>query len=849
MAESSRESQHSLLGEEDVGTATHHHSWSSVSSSSYISIPSHERNLSFSEEVFREVGLGISNSADDDTLPLCGKSESVQSTSQATVTPSLSTTPSILKSAQETPVFSQQHTPSFQTPNCPSRSTVLQKRFSWISVTIFFLAIWSTVLSGVYLAVAIRKPRWTTIGVSLSLSTVNLLCAFFAKTIELSYVTICVAFLGQALSRRALMKESRGISIADMSMRAWIMQPGSMIVHWETLRYSALSFLGAIALIATIVAMLYTTAAEALVSPKLSLGPVESTILWGKVYTSFGNPFYLQKNCQTPIQLSMDPDSRNQTCLEMEHVGSSYHNYQQWIATWADLVNSGNNMSDQLRLRPQPSGSLWDNTTITGSWIEIQNMTEQSDNYGRMVNNITMAFPHGGIPIAAMDSKNEIRQPQDASGEGKYNIEASVPSPAVNVLCVGMSKSDLDPLVYSSWPNANFNATTWSEDPPDDIPPMPSWLNRTNVDSIFGFGEKYGQRPPVFGTFPEANNTILNTTGVSPANAIYLIGKPSVSNPEYVMCAIRAKLTGVCSTKYDAASSGASLSTNCENVTNKLQYDLNEANFIEGWWASDWKNVAADWGIALSLGSGITTSQASNDRLLMQMMPAHNNATDTYSLDPYLPSVAEALAVMAGSTLILSTLNSPFVQGWNYSEADGSDCDMLSTPTYQHFTASLQAMSYSSGGTQRWQGVFYVVLSFAFLTSAICLGFIIIEARGHQVTDFTEPQNLFSLAMNSPHSSKLEGACGCGPLGHQLKERWYIGMEEDHAHYYIRAKADRARLESKSPEPAGDPASGSGYERLNMLDIDDSSTLKTVSPAVKEFRRVSASKTLLAKFY
>lgn len=47
-------------------------------------------------------------------------------------------------------------------------------------------------------------------------------------------------------------------------MRAWIMQPGSMIVHWETLRYSALTFLGAIALVATFVAMLYTTAAEAL---------------------------------------------------------------------------------------------------------------------------------------------------------------------------------------------------------------------------------------------------------------------------------------------------------------------------------------------------------------------------------------------------------------------------------------------------------------------------------------------------------------------------------------------------------------------------------------------------------
>jgi hypothetical protein len=49
-----------------------------------------------------------------------------------------------------------------------------------------------------------------------------------------------------------------------MSMRTWIMQPGSLIVHWETVRYSALTVLGLITLTATVVAMLYTTAAEAL---------------------------------------------------------------------------------------------------------------------------------------------------------------------------------------------------------------------------------------------------------------------------------------------------------------------------------------------------------------------------------------------------------------------------------------------------------------------------------------------------------------------------------------------------------------------------------------------------------
>ncbi|KAJ5637588.1 hypothetical protein N7490_007467 [Penicillium lividum] len=829
----SRESQRSLLTEEDLVTLRPHQSWNPLGRFSpepdfayalgLYDTPARE---SFSEEVLREVGLGIHND-NGDTLPVRENRESFISEQSQ---PSQPTTPGWLKTPQET-ASSTPHLPS-----CPSRSQVLQRRFGWVPISIFVLAFYATVFSGVYLAVAFWKPRWSNVGsgAPLAASTANLLCAFFAKTIELAYVTICVAFLGQVLSRRAMTTESRGISIADMSMRGWIMQPGSMLVHWETLRYSALTFLGLIALVASLVAMLYTTAAEALVSPKLTLGPLQNTILWGKVAAAFGNNVYLGENCQTPIPVAMDW-ARNTTCLQIEHVGQAYHNYQQWIGTWAELVAGGNETSDQLALRPAPTGSIWDNTTVAGTWIEKKNITEMSEKHKRMVNNITMAFPHGGVPLAAMDPKNNLRQPQQASGEGKYNIEASVPSPAVNVLCVGMNKSELSPMVYSSWPNAHFNATTWSVDGADDIPRTPSWLNSTVVDSIFGFGEKYGQRPPVFGTYPEEYNTIVNTTGLWPTNAIYLLGKPSAAYPEYVMCAIRAKLTGVCSTRYNAESSGAFLSTHCEDESNALQYNRKDPAFVEGFWSGDWKNVASEWANALSLGSGITTSEASNERLIMQMMPAYDNITDTYSLNPSLPSIGEALAVMAGCTLILSTQNSPFVQGWNYTNTTN---EILDTPLYQHFDATLQAVGYASGGTEGWQAVFYIILIFAFVTSAVCLVFMIIEARGHQITDFTEPQNLFALAMNSPQSSLLRGACGCGPVGRQMKERWFIGMQEKDEHYYIRAKADEATSDVAS----------TGYSRLDQMETDDSG-LKSASPAVNEFRRISKRSSWLGKFY
>jgi hypothetical protein len=259
------ESQHSLLSEAELETTRPQRTWNPLGRASpeleYAFLPAYrEERQSFSEDVLREVGLGITNTSGE-TLPR-GKRDSVSSEA------SPATTPGFLKTPQGTPATPHQHN-----GNCPSRRTVLQRRFSWVPVTIFVLAFYATCFSGAYLAIAIRKPRWPNIGTgeSLAASTANLLCAFFAKTIELAYVTICVAFLGQVLSRRALAQDSRGVSISDMSMRAWIMQPGSMLVHWETLRYSALTFLGLIALIATFVAMLYTTAAEALGELPLSL--------------------------------------------------------------------------------------------------------------------------------------------------------------------------------------------------------------------------------------------------------------------------------------------------------------------------------------------------------------------------------------------------------------------------------------------------------------------------------------------------------------------------------------------------------------------------------------------------
>lgn len=227
-------------------------------------------------------------------------------------------------------------------------------------------------------------------------------------------------------------------------------------------------------------------------TPKLKWGAVEDRVLVGNVYTSFANTDYLTENCETPIALKNDPVYRNTTCLNMQHAGQAYNNYQFFLQQWSLVAEGHWPSSTELGERPHPTGSLHDNTTVEGSWIDKSDMTELSERYGRAVNNITAAMPHGGIIAAANHPANEITQPEDQSGEGMYELEASVPSPAVNVLCVGMNATELAPLIYDKWPNHKpFDPVTWTTETADDVPHPEEWRNRTVVDDIFQFGPDY----------------------------------------------------------------------------------------------------------------------------------------------------------------------------------------------------------------------------------------------------------------------------------------------------------------------------------------------------------------------
>jgi hypothetical protein len=556
-------------------------------------------------------------------------------------------------------------TDEFQPGSCPTKASFYHGRWNWLAISILLLALFSTVFSGIFMVIALRAPLWGR-GIQssggLSASTANVLTQLFAKLIEMSFVTVFVAFLGQVLSRRAVSRESRGVTLAEMSMRNWVMQPGSILVHYESVKYAALTFLGALALAVAILASLYSTAASALISPALRFGPYEDKMLFGEVRASFANPNYLATNCLTPIKSSAWDDAYSEqnvstTCLTIEHAASAFHNFQQYMNLWQAVVQAGNGTDDQ-KARPLAPGSLYQNTTVNGSWIEVVDTKAISSQLSRVVNNITMAMPHTGIFQAARDPLNSIMQPEDLNGQGLYNIKAALPSPYVNVICANVAEEDLAPLVYSGIPDVVLNAT---RDLPTNYVTGFDWtmLNEltTPLDEIFGWTAD--QRPPVFYKFPIMYNTLLNNTANWGRDGIYLLGRGDVTDnygANYFMCKIKAGTTPSCSTRYNVQGQvGGLMSSHCEDAADEYAFIKGNSS-RETTVSLDWINVAETAFNALSLNNGVVDGDASNARILTQFMLQKGE------LDPSLPSPAEAIAVLAGSTLLMSSQDSPFVE-------------------------------------------------------------------------------------------------------------------------------------------------------------------------------------------
>lgn len=185
-------------------------------------------------------------------------------------------------SSPEEDVFIAAQNPSnvSQTVQAKNRRTA---KIDFVSFGLVAVALYGTALSGLFLVIAIVEPQYghrVTEHGALSPSAASLLTAFLAKTIEISFATVYLVFLGQHVSRRAT---ARGINLGTISMRSWILlvhselrkpltlwsnihtsQPGKLISEWQTVRLVGFGYLGLSTIFATVLILLYTTAANTL---------------------------------------------------------------------------------------------------------------------------------------------------------------------------------------------------------------------------------------------------------------------------------------------------------------------------------------------------------------------------------------------------------------------------------------------------------------------------------------------------------------------------------------------------------------------------------------------------------
>jgi len=152
-----------------------------------------------------------------------------------------------------------------------------------VSIGLTIVSVYSTIGSGLFFVVAIVQPQYGhTISSrgSLSPASAALITAFLAKTIELSFVMVFLAFVGQVLSRRAL--RHQGITLSSVAMRSFVLsvtdlpiysdyrlidvyrQPGTVFTQWQSVRFAGSSVLGLLCLAAALLSLMYTTAAGAL---------------------------------------------------------------------------------------------------------------------------------------------------------------------------------------------------------------------------------------------------------------------------------------------------------------------------------------------------------------------------------------------------------------------------------------------------------------------------------------------------------------------------------------------------------------------------------------------------------
>jgi hypothetical protein len=561
--------------------------------------------------------------------------------------------------------------------DCPTRRDILTSRITWLNGTIVLICSVSTALSALFVVLASKGQRYGDyIGnspkASLSISAAILWTSVVAKTIEISFVTGFVAFLGQVLTRKAFDTSSgRGVTLSELTMWRWVVQPGTLVTQSEIARYAGLSTLGVLTLLSTVLSTLYVTAATALVQPISKQSDWHTKTMIGSVQTQFANIEYIQSLCKIPI-----PDKANgaASCMQVENGGKNSYNLIQFLAKWNDMVGAGQNVSTNQVDRPAWIGLTNSNTTFIPEWIHAVDTAAVSREFGRVVNNVSLALPHIGVSSATRDTRNYMPRSDTSDSIEAYSLWASVPSPVIKVLCVQMNKTELEPIVYDTWNNETVDMLSWIS--PGIRDNATAW-NKTAVDDLFGWSteDEYNtvKYPPVFPKYPLPFNTIVNDTSFAQGRtAIYLLGQGGPMDGgdltgQYSLCKLEVDISNRCSTLHSVTVSGSKVESLCEERAQDMAYYKTHPNSRTIRGVPNWRDVGAEWAYSLSLGTGVMDAYASQSRILMMLsLQPENLDPEAFKveLSQSLPSLAETLAVTASDTLLSSLQVAPFVEEW-----------------------------------------------------------------------------------------------------------------------------------------------------------------------------------------
>lgn len=235
------------------------------------------------------------------------------------------------------------------------------------------------------------------------------------------------------------------------------------------------------------------------------------------------------------------------------------------------------------------------------------------------------------------------------------------------------------------------------------------------------------------------------------------------------------------------------------------KYPTNASDWVQ----NDWRDLAREWILSISLNTGVSDANSSTSRFLANLIPTPS-WDGSVKMRGLVPTIAEALAVMGGNTLLMGSTDATFHHFW------GSEVNIVEG-IWEEFDATVTSQQYTSGLEQRWQGMFYVVLLLVFVTNVVCLVYFFL--RSGLVTDYTEPQNLFALAVNSPPSERLSGSCGAGPEGDQLNVDWHVLADESTGHFLIKEGEPRGKefemRTRRERDPGRNLKSMSSYTRLS----------------------------------